>query len=98
VAELLLHLLWGQALLLTMALAAMALLRRARLWLGASLTYAAWGLVPLVLLVQALPKPELAVVRALLLPQPLEAAPPVRAPSLPSCRTSRRWCETNSSS
>ncbi|MEO3691108.1 M56 family metallopeptidase [Roseateles paludis] len=78
-AELLLHLLWGQALLLTMALAAMALLRRARLWLGASLTYAAWGLVPLVLLVQALPKPELAVVRALLLPQPLEAAPPVRA-------------------
>jgi beta-lactamase regulating signal transducer with metallopeptidase domain len=79
VAELLLHLLWGQALLLTMALAAMALLRRARLWLGASLTYAAWGLVPLVLLVQALPKPELAVVRALLLPQPLEAAPPVRA-------------------
>lgn len=78
-AELLLHLLWGQALLLTMALAAMALLRRARLWLGASLTYVAWGLVPLVLLVQALPKPELAVVRALLLPQPLEAAPPVRA-------------------
>lgn len=78
-AELLLHLLWGQALLLTMALAAMALLRRARLWLGASLTYAAWGLVPVVLLIQALPQPELAVARALLLPQRLEAASPVQA-------------------
>ena len=78
-AELLLHLLCGQALLLTMALAAMALLRRARLWLGASLTYAAWGLAPVVLLVQALPQPELAVARALLLPQRLEAASPMQA-------------------
>jgi beta-lactamase regulating signal transducer with metallopeptidase domain len=75
VAEVLMQGLWGHALLLTVALALLALLRRARVWLGASLTYAAWGLVPAVLLLQWLPQPELAVVRAVLLPQPLEAVP-----------------------
>lgn len=77
-AELILHMLWGQALLLTLAIAAVALLRRVRVWLGAGLTYAAWGLVPLVLLVQALPQPEMAVVRAVLLLQSLDASAPVR--------------------